>query len=85
MLTPVMFFFSIYLFEMMRNIGINQIFNIESEIYNALPLELCPSCRSGDGAKSDPIPEEPRDDTTCLFDLFAPTIHVLRHLSKEIL
>lgn len=29
------------------------------------PLELFSSCRSGLGAKSDPMPEEPRDDT-CL-------------------
>ena len=51
-----------------------------------LPLELCASCLSGLGAKSDPIPDEPRDEITpCLvvIGLSPPTIHVLRHLLEE--
>lgn len=47
-----------------------------------LPLEVCPSGRSGLGAKSEPIPDEPREDTTATpgFEVPAPTIKLFRHL-----
>lgn len=55
-----------------------------------LPLEVWPSCLSGDGAKSEPIPDDPRDETTCLGLIVVleapmpePTICWLRHLNKK--
>lgn len=51
-----------------------------------LPLELWTSCRSGLGAKSDPIPDDPLDDITpCLveFGFSPPTIQVFLHLKKK--
>lgn len=55
-------------------------FKLENKIRKfKLPLELWPSCLSGLGAKSEPIPDDPLDEIPCL----TPTIPELRHLQKK--
>lgn len=50
-----------------------------------LPLELWPSCRSGLGAKSEPIPDDPLDlDGVTCFVLVAPTIKLFLHRRSSV-
>lgn len=51
-----------------------------------LPLELWPSCRSGLGAKSEPIPDDPLDrvGVVICFGKFAPTIRLFRHRRNSV-
>lgn len=51
------------------------------------PEELCPSCRSGLGAKSDPMPDDPRDEIPCFLfasAFVAPTINLFRQRRNSI-
>lgn len=54
-----------------------------------LPLELCSSGLSGLGAKSDPIPEEPRDRVefrapSCCLVTLSPTIRLFRQRRSSV-